>query len=102
MLSHRLQRRRDHRQHRPHGEDQDDSKDGELRQIMRSRPVDISFLEEARDALSHRSSSFHVINRPQSKGGLKYFIRLGAIGFAYCGGFFCSSSIVPRQFEAPQ
>jgi predicted permease len=69
---------------------------------MRSRPVDISFLEEARDTLSHRSSSFHVINQPQSKGGLKYFIRLGAIGFAYSGGFFGSSSIVPRQFEAPQ
>ena len=68
---------------------------------MRSRPVDISFLEEARNALSYRYSSFHVINRPQPGGRLKYFVRLEAIGFAYPVAF-SSSSIVPRQFEAPQ
>jgi len=63
--------------------------------------VDISFLEEARNTLSYRYSSFHVINRPQSEGGLKYFVRLEAIGFTYPLASF-SSSIVPRQFEAPQ
>ena len=64
---------------------------------MRSRSVDISFLEEARNTLSNRYSSFHAINRPHSKGGLKYFVRLEAIGFAYSVASF-SSSIVPRQF----
>ena len=63
--------------------------------------MDVSFLEEARNTLSYRYSSFHVINRPQPEGGLKYFVRLGAIGFAYSGDPL-SSSIVPRQFEAPQ
>jgi hypothetical protein len=50
---------------------------------MRSRPVDISFLEEARNTLSYRYSSFHVINRPQPEAGLKYFMRLQAIGLTY-------------------
>jgi hypothetical protein len=68
---------------------------------MRSRPVEISFLEEARNTLSYRYSSFHVINRPQSGAGLKYFMRLQAIGLTYWVAAF-SSSIVPRQFEAPQ
>jgi hypothetical protein len=68
---------------------------------MRSRPVDISFLEEARNTLSYRYSSFHVINRPQPEAGLKYFMRLQAIGLTYSVAVF-SSSIVPRQFEAPQ
>jgi hypothetical protein len=68
---------------------------------MRSRPVDVSFLEEARNTLSYRYSSFHVINRPQPEAGLKYLMRLQAIGLAYSVASF-SSSIVPRQFEAPQ
>jgi hypothetical protein len=68
---------------------------------MRSRPVDISFLEEARNTLSYRYSSFHGINRPQPEARLKYFMRLQAIGLAYSVAVF-SSSIVPRQFEAPQ
>jgi len=52
---------------------------------MRVSPVHISFLKEARNALSYRHCSFHIINRPQSDCGLKYFIRLAAIGIAYTG-----------------
>ena len=88
---------------------------------MRVRPVHISFLKEARNALSYRHCSFHIINRPQAGRVLKYFMRLVPIGFAYGGDrsrvsdpakFRCrsaarqarpySASIVPRQFEAPQ
>jgi hypothetical protein len=68
---------------------------------MRSRPVDISFLEEARNTLSYRCSSLHVINRPRPEVELKYFMRLQAIGLTYLVAAL-SSSIVPRQFEAPQ
>jgi hypothetical protein len=50
---------------------------------MRVRPVHISFLKEARNALSYRHCSFHVINRPQPGRVLKYFMRLVSIGFAY-------------------
>jgi len=63
--------------------------------------MDISFLEEAWNTLSYRYSSFHIINGPQAEAGLKYFVRLEAIGFAYSTASV-SSSIVPRQFEAPQ
>ena len=47
--------------------------------------MDVSFLNEARNALPHRHCSFHTINRPQSGRRLKYFMRLDAIGFAYWG-----------------
>ena len=47
--------------------------------------MDISFLEEARNTLSYWHFGFHVINRPQSGPGLKYFMRLGGIGFSYDG-----------------
>ena len=50
---------------------------------MRVSPVHISFLKETRNALSYRHCSFHIINRPQPDLGLKYFMRLVAIGFAY-------------------
>ena len=50
---------------------------------MRVRPVHISFLKEARNALSYRHCSFHIINRPQVGRVLKYFMRLVPIGFAY-------------------
>ncbi len=50
---------------------------------MRVRPVHISFLKEARNALSYRHCSFHIINRPQKGRPLKYFMRLVAIGSAY-------------------
>ena len=52
---------------------------------MRMRPVHISFLQEARNALSYRHCSFHIINWPQAGRGLKYFMRLVAIGFGYSG-----------------
>ena len=92
--------------------------------------MDVSFLKEPRNALPHRHCSFHTINRPQSGPRLKYFMRLGAIGIAYCGiapksptsaadlGLLinyagprtcryrstprCRASIVSRQFELPQ
>ena len=50
---------------------------------MRVRPVHVSFLKEARNALTYRHCSFHIINRPQTGRGLKYFMRLVAIGFGY-------------------
>jgi hypothetical protein len=49
--------------------------------------VHISFLKEARNALSYRHSRFHIINRPQPGRVLKYFMRLVAIGFAYAVKF---------------
>jgi hypothetical protein len=52
---------------------------------MRVGPVYISFLKETRDALSYRHCSFHILNRPQLGCGLKYFMRLAAIGIAYAG-----------------
>lgn len=52
---------------------------------MRLRPVNVSFLEEAGNTLSYRHSIFHSINRPQPGCGLKYFMRLGVIGFGYRG-----------------
>jgi hypothetical protein len=97
---------------------------------MRSRPVDVAFLKEPCNAPPYRHRSFHIINRPQLGRRLKYFMRLVAIGFAYCanrsevtdlsyssgpennygGRHACryrssprySASIVPRQFELPQ
>ena len=45
----------------------------------------ISFLEEAGNTLSYRHSIFHSINRPQRGCGMKYFMRLGVIGFGYRG-----------------
>jgi hypothetical protein len=45
--------------------------------------VHISFLKETRNALSYRHCSFHTINGPQPGCGLKYFMRLVAIGIAY-------------------
>ena len=50
---------------------------------MRVRPVHVSFLKETRKALSYRHCSFHIINGPQPGCGLKYFMRLVAIGIGY-------------------
>jgi hypothetical protein len=52
---------------------------------MRVSPVHMSFLKETRKALSYRHCSFHIINGPQPGCGLKYFMRLVAIGIAYGG-----------------
>ena len=52
---------------------------------MRVRPVHISFLKEACNALSYRHCSFHIFNRPHLGRHLKYFMRLVAIVFAYDG-----------------
>ena len=43
-------------------------------------------LNEPCNAPRYWHRSFHTINRPQPGGRLKYFMRLVAIGFAYCGG----------------
>jgi len=64
LLSHSFQRRCHQRQHRPDGKEQNYSKAGEFGQVMRVRPVHVSFFEEPRNPLSNRHSSFHVSYSP--------------------------------------